>query len=397
MHLTDSKCKTAKGKTKPYKLFDGGGLYLYVMPNGSKYWRLKYRFLSKEKLLSLGTYPLVPLIEAREEREKAKKLLQRKIDPSLERKELSRGAIYNSKLTFKAIGLEWMEIKKENWSKDYYDNISHRLETDIYPYLGDLNVGKITAPILLNALKKVENRGAFELAARCRQTCGQIFRYAIQTGRCENNPAINLIGALKTRGTSHYAAIETKDIPELLKAIEKNSARLFLRTIRAIKLSLLTFVRPGELRTAKWSEFDLEKAEWIKPGIVMKSGKDHIVPLSKQAIAILREQKDEIGHLKTDYVFPSQIDPRKPMSDGTVGKGLQRLGFKGIMTAHGFRALARTTIREELNVEPDIIEAQLAHKPASPLGAAYDRAQFLRQRRQMMQDWADYLYKFNPT
>jgi len=333
MKLTDSKCKTAKAKTKPYKLFDGGGLYLYIMPNGSKYWRLKYRYLAREKVLSLGTYPLVSLLEARDEREKAKKLLMHKIDPSSDRKEVTRGAIYNSKQTFKAIGVEWMEVKKEQWSKDYYDNILHRLESDIYPYIGDLNVRKITAPILLNALKKVEDRGAYELASRCRQTCGQIFRYSIQTGRCENNPAINLIGTLKTRGTRHYAALETKDIPELLRALENNSARLFLRTIRAIKLSLLTFVRPGELRTAKWSEIDFVKAEWIKPGSVMKSGRDHLIPLSHQAIAILNEQKNEIGHLKTEFVFPSQIDPRKPMSDGTVGKGLQRLGYKGLMTA----------------------------------------------------------------
>ncbi len=391
MSLTDSMCKSAKPKEKAYKIADSRGLYLKVMPNGSKYWRVKYRYETKEKTLSLGVYPFVTLAEARELCEKARKELRNNIDPAEAKRTSKRRSLYNADTTFKVVALEWLETKKEKWSDKYYSNIKHRLETDIFPFLGQNQIDKIEAIDLLSVLKKVEKRNALDLAIRCKQICGRVFRYGVQTSRCQNNPAIHLIDALKTRPTRHYASITPNEIPELLSAIEKNEARLYARTRRAIKLSMLTFVRPGELRQAMWSEFDFEKKQWIIPMERMKAKRDHIVPLSKQAIAILIDQKEETGHFNTDFVFPCQVRITKPLSDGTVRLALHKLGFKGKITAHGFRALARTTIREELDYEPDVIEAQLAHKPSGPLGAAYDRAQFLKQRKEMMQKWADYL------
>ena len=393
MALTDTACKTAKPKEKSYKVSDGGGLYLEVMPNGSKYWRFKYRFLKKEKRLAFGKYPFVKLVEAREKHYEAKKLLEKGIDPSAFKKDLLKQALRNADNTFEKLALEWHSNQQGRWGEGHFQNIKHRLETDILPHIGSEQVDKIEAPDLLNVLRKIEKRGALDLAARCRQICSQVFRYGIQTGKCKSNPAIDLQGALKTRKVKHFSAIEPKEIPELLDALERNDVRLYGRTRRAIKLSMLTFVRPGELRQAVWSEFDFEKKEWHIPAERMKSRRDHIVPLSKQSIAILEEQKLETGDINTPLVFPSQLKPTEPMSDGTVRVALQNLGFKQRMTAHGFRALARTAIREELEYDPDVIEAQLAHKPSGALGAAYDRAKFIKKRHLMMQDWADYLDK----
>lgn len=281
--------------------------------------------------------------------------------------------------------------KKGRWSEAHYNNVLHRLETDVFPYIGSDPIADLEALHLLDMLRKIEKRGALDIAGRTRQICGQIFRYGIQTGRCKHDPTRDLQGALKTRKTEHFAAIDTKEIPELLAALERNDARLFARTRRAIKLSLLTFVRPGELRKAVWDEIDFNAKRWTIPAERMKMRRDHIVPLSHQAIKILKEQKEETDHLSTNLVFPSQIRPKDPMSDGTVRIALQKLGFKDRMTAHGFRALARTAIREKLDYEPDVIECQLAHKAAGPLGEAYNRAQFLQKRTVMMQEWSDYL------
>ena len=393
MKLSDRACKGAEIREKPYKLADGGGLYLEVMPTGSKCWRLKYRFNGKEKRLALGVYPIVTLAEARAGREQAKKLLTANIDPSDARRDGRKEALKAAGNTFKAVAMEWHENQKDRWSDNHYNNVLHRLETDIFPFIGKMPIAGIEAPDLLDALRKIEKRGALDLAGRARQICGQVFRYGIQTGRCKYDPTGDLRGALKTRKAQHFAAIDVKEIPELLEALERNDARLYGRTRRAIKLSLLTFVRPGELRQARWNEIDLKAKEWIIPAERMKMRRDHIVPLSRQAIAILKEQKEETEHINTDLVFPSQIKPRTPMSDGTVRVALQKLGFKDRMTAHGFRALARTAIREKLDYDPDVIEAQLAHKAAGPLGEAYNRAQFLDKRKVMMQEWADYVDK----
>lgn len=391
MKLTAIKCDSAKSKDKLYKLADGGGLNLEILPNGSKSWRMKYRFLGKEKRLVIGLYPTVTLAKARKARDEAKTQLSEGIDPAEAKKEAHRQAIQESDNTFKALALEWHENTKDKWATKHGQNILHRLQNDILPYIGDLNVTKIKAPEVLAMLRKVEQRGALDIAGRCRQICRQVFLYGIQTGKCENNPAEYLKGALKTHKTKHFAALEPRELPELLMALERNDARLYARTRRAIRLSMLTFLRPGELRQAEWSEIDYARKQWLIPAAKMKSRKDHIVLLSNQAIALLKEQFEETGHINTPYVFPSQIKPRQPMSNGTVLVALKKLGFGGRMTAHGFRALARTAIREELEYDPDVIEAALAHKPLGALGAAYDRSIFINKRTQMMQDWADYI------
>lgn len=389
--LTDKAIKNAKPEKKSYKLSDGQGLYVLVQPNGSKYWRMKYRVHGKEKKLSFGVYPEVSLAEAREQRRKAREQIRQGIDPAQDKKDQRRRAELNANNTFQAIALEWHKNQKGRWTDHHYQNVLHRMERDLFPFIGSDPIADIDAPALLHVLRKIEKRGALDIAGRARQICGQVFRYGIQTGRCSRDPSSDLKGALMTRKTEHFAAIDTKEIPELLEALERNDARLYNRTRRAIRLSMLTFVRPGELRKATWSEFDLEAREWLIPAERMKMRRAHYVPLSDQAVTILHEQKEETGHINTDLVFPSQIKPRQPMSDGTVRIALQKLGFKDRMTAHGFRALARTAIREKLNYAPDIIEAQLAHKAAGPLGEAYDRARFIEDRKKMMQEWADYL------
>ena len=391
MKLTNTACANAKTKETAYKLTDGQGMYLEIRPNGSKYWRMAYRIHGKQKLLAIGVYPETSLKDARDARAAARKLLKDGIDPSKNKRHEKRKATINANNTFEAIAREWHDNQKSRWSENHTQNVLHRLETDVFPYIGSDSIADLEALHLLDMLRKIEKRGALDIAGRTRQLCGQVFRYGIQTGRCKHDPSRDLQGALKTRKTEHFAAIETKEIPELLTALERNDARLYARTRRAIKLSLLTFVRPGELRKATWDEIDFQAKRWLIPAERMKMRRDHIVPLSRQAIEILKEQKEETNHLSTNLVFPSQIRPKDPMSDGTVRIALQKLGFKDRMTAHGFRALARTAIREKLDYEPDVIECQLAHKAAGPLGEAYNRAQFLQQRTVMMQEWSDYL------
>ena len=392
MALTELKCKNAKPKEKPYKLSDSNGLYLEITANGSKYWRLKYRYLDKEKRLALGVYPLVSLAEARDGRDEAKKLLSKGIDPSFAKKDGKRKAKLNAANTFEAVAREWHERQKGRWGEGHANNVMRRLEMDVFPHIGARPIADIGAPELLqDVLRKIEKRGALDIAGRIRTICGQIFRYAIQTGRCKHNPSNDLTGALTARKTKHFAALDIKEIPELLNALKTNHARLYDRTRRAINLSLLTFVRPGELRQARWEEIDFEEKQWTIPAERMKMRRPHIVPLSRQAIEILKEQQEEVAGLKTEWVFPSQSGHKQPMSDGTVLVALKRMGFKNRMTAHGFRALARTTIREKLDYAPDVIEQQLAHKAAGVLGEAYDRAKFITKRKKMMQDWANYL------
>lgn len=391
MKLTNKRCENAESRNKPYKLSDGNGLYLEIMPNGSKYWRLKYRFMNKEKRLAFGVFPLVKLAEAREKREQARKLLASGIDPSEAKKETKRQAVMEASNTFEAVAREWHGNNKEKWSRAYPGKVMRFLEKDVFPVIGNRPIAQITAPELLECLRKVEKRGALDIAGRIRQICSQIFRYGIQTGRCEHDTAHALRGALRTRKTKHFPAIEAKELPDFIRAMERNDARLFDRTRRAIKLTMLTFCRPGEIRQAQWSEIDFDEKQWTIPAEKMKMRRDHIVPLSRQALAILKEQKEETGYLNTDWVFPSQIRPKEAMSDGTVNRAIKRLGYHERMVAHGFRALARTTIREKLNYDPDVIECQLAHKAAGPLGEAYNRVQHLDKRKKMMQQWADYL------
>ncbi|WP_163381387.1 tyrosine-type recombinase/integrase [Cyclobacterium sp. SYSU L10401] len=394
MKLSDLKCKSAKPRNKQYKLFDGGGLYLRVRANGSKLWQMKYRYLNKEKTLSIGQYPLISLAQARQARDDAKRLLMQNppIDPMAHKAENKRQAIRKVENTFKAVALEWHALNKDRWSDNYAYKIQKGLELNVFPHIGSRPIAEITPPELLNdCLKKIEKRGSLDIAGRTRQICGQVFRYGIQTGKCEWNPAENLRGALKTRKTKHFRTLNIKEVPDFLKALERNEARLFERTRRAVWLSLYTFCRPVEIRKARWEDFDFDEALWTIPAEIMKMRREHIVPLSRQALAVLEEQKKEVEILNTPWVFPSQVRPREPMSDGTVNKAIKRLGFGKDMVAHGFRALARTTIREKLHYDSEAIECQLAHKAAGPLGEAYNRTQFLDVRKIMMQDWSDYL------
>ena len=393
MKLNNQTCKTAKPKDKTYKLFDGEGLFLQVQPNGSKLWRLKYRYLGKEKLLAIGAYPLISLAEARDAKNQAKKLLAQNppIDPSKHKDDTRQAARCKAENTFKAVALEWLDNGKDGWSAGYYDKLKRRLNLHVFPYIGTRPIADITPQELLNdCLKRVEAK-SYDTAARVRQTCGQVFRYGIQTGKCEWNAAENLQGALKTKPKEHYRTIDTKDLPAFLNALERNEARLFERTRRAVWLSLYTFCRPGEIRQARWQDIDFDELLWIIPAQFMKMKRDHVVPLSRQALAVLEEQREETAVFLSEWVFPSQVRPRNPISDGTVNKAIRNLGFGGKMVAHGFRALARTTIREKLRYDSEVIERQLAHKASGALGEAYDRTQFLEERIKMMQDWADFI------
>ncbi len=389
MALTDSSCKNAKPTAKPRKLSDSQGLYLEIMPSGSKYWRLKYRFMGKEKRLALGVYPEISLAEARQKKDDARKILNNGADPSFVKKEQKRQAKRISSNTFESIAKEWHEHKTSGWTPLYAVSILRRLENDIFPVIGHLPISDITAPQILDVLRLIEKRGAFDIAKRAMQTCGQIFRFAIVTGLADRNPVTDLKGALKPYKQTHYSALDIKELPEFLHKLEKNDARLFFLTRHAMHLLILTFVRTGELINAKWNEFDLEAGEWIIPAERMKMRKQHIVPLSRQAIEILKEIQTQTG--QWDLVFPNQITSRKSMSNNTILKAIERMGYKGKTTGHGFRALAMTTIKEKLNYRHEVIDRQLAHSIRNKVDAAYDRAMFLDERKIMMQKWADYL------
>ncbi len=391
MKLTDVKCKNSKPKAKPYKLADGGGLYLEIMPNGTKCWRLKYRYLGKEKRLAFGVYPIIGLADARDGRDKAKKLLAQGNDPSGAKKDTRREAIRNAGNTFKAAALEWHENQKARWSPHHALNVMRRLDVDIFPYIGSRPIAEIDPPELLEVLRRIEKRGALDVTARVKQIAGQVFRYGIATGLCQRDPSADLKGALKVAKTSHFACLDIKEMPEFLDRLEKNDARLFHRTRRAIRLLMLTFVRTNELINATWDEFDLDNALWEIPGWRMKMKNPHIVPLSKQAVELFREQKEETGHLNTNWVFPSQVRPKDPMSNNTILFAIGRMGYKKRMTGHGFRALAMSNIKEKLGYRHEVVDRQLAHAHRSKVDRAYDRAQFLDERTKMMQKWADFM------
>jgi integrase len=395
MYLTTKKIDNAMPKKKPYRLFDGNGLYMEVTTSGGKYWRFKYRFDNKERRIAFGVYPDVSLQDAREKRDEARKQVAAGINPSMDKKDKRRMAAIKAENTFEAITREWHELNKENWHTVYGTHILHRLEQDIFPQIGKMPIANIKPLHLLDALRLIEKRGAGEVARRTLQYCSQVFRYAIITERAERNPALDLKGALKPMRHGHYAALDMEEIPSFLQALNRNDARLYSQTRDAVMLLMLTFVRTGELIKAQWSEFNFETAEWVIPAERMKMRRPHIVPLSKQALAILQEQKKLTGHWSN--VFPNQAHPKKHMSNNTILGALKRLGYKGRMTGHGFRALAMSTIKEKLGYRHEVVDRQLAHAPANKVDAAYDRAKFLSERKKMMQEWADYLDKLAAT
>ncbi len=389
MPLTDTTCRNLKPKDKIYRKADSGGLYLEISPSGGRYWRFKYRFMGKENRLSLGVYPSVSLAKAREKRDEAKKQLATGQNPSQIKKDQKRLAILNAETTFESVAIEWHEARQEKWTTTHAQNIIHRLRTDIFSQIGHRPIADISAPELLAAIRKIEARGAFDIAHRALQNCGPVFRYAIATGRCEKNPAADLVGALKQTKHGHFAAIDADELPTFLKALENNDARLYPLTRFAIRLIMLTFVRTNELIGAKWSEFNFDAKEWLIPADRMKMRRAHLVPLSQQAIIILQELMRFRG--PSAWVFPNIAHPQKHMSNNTILRAIDRLGYKGRMTGHGFRSLAMSALKEKLGYRHEVVDRQLAHAPQNKLDAAYDRAQFLPVRRKMMQNWADYL------
>ena len=388
MSLTDIKCRNAKPREKAYKLSDEKGLYLYIKPNGSKSWRLKYRFLGKEKSLSIGLYPDVSLSNARNVRDNARKQLADKIDPGLAKQVSKRSAKEAAENSFEMIAREWFTKYSTKWSPSHGERIFRRLEKDIFPWLGQRPISEITAPELLSALRRIENRGAIETAHRAQQNCGQVFRYAIATGRAERDPSTDLRGALAPTKQKHHASITNPHaIGELLRAFNDYQGHFVTKC--ALRLAPLLFVRPGELRKAEWSEFNFAEGEWRIPAAKMKMRETHIVPLSTQAIAILKEIRALTGN--GQYVFPSIRSNKRPMSENTVTAALRRLGYtKDEMTGHGVRSMASTILNEQ-GWNRDAIERQLAHAERNSVRAAYNYAEHLQERRKMMQSWADYL------
>jgi integrase len=387
--LTDTKVRTVKPTDKSQRLFDGGGLYLEVSPKGGKWWRFKYRFNGKEKRLSLGTYPDVSLKKARDRRDDARKLLSNGVDPGEYRKVAKAAKADQAANSFEAVAREWFAKYSPNWKESHSKKVIGRLEKNIFPWLGDKPINSISAQELLGAIRRIEERGALETAHRVLRICGQVFRYAVATGRADRDPSGDLRGALPPVKTQHLAAVtEPAKVAEVLRAIEGYQGTLVVYC--AMRLAPLVFVRPGELRQAEWADIDLEESEWRFT--VSKTETQHIVPLSRQAVDILRELYPLTG--KGRYVFPSARSPRgdRPMSDNAVLSALRTLGIsKEEMTGHGFRAIARTLLDEVLGFRPDFIEHQLAHAVRDPNGRAYNRTAHLPERRKMMQEWADYL------
>ena len=391
MPLTNTAIRNAKPRHASFKLFDERGLYLEVVPSGNKRWRLKYRFNGKEKRISLGVYPDVGLKLARDRRDEARKLLAEGIDPSEHRKAMKAARAESSANSFEVIAREWFAKYSPNWSESHSDRIIRRLERDLFPWIGGKPIASINAPQLLEVLRRIEQRGALETAHRALQNCGQVFRYAVATGRAERDPSGDLRGALPPVKDGHFAAVtDPKKAAEVLRALDGYEGTLTVRC--ALRLAPLVFVRPGELRKAQWEDIDLDAAEWRYT--VTKTDTPHIVPLSHQALAILRELKPLTGRGR--YVFPSARNPRgdKPMSDNAILAAMRRMGVsKEEMSGHGFRAMARTILDEVLGFRPDFIEHQLAHAVRDPNGRAYNRTAHLPERRKMMQEWADYLDK----
>jgi integrase len=397
--LSEAQVRNAKPSDKPVRLYDDRGLYLEVSPRGGKWWRLKYSFAGKPRLLSLGTYPDIGLKAVRQRRDEARRLIAQGVDPSAARRAEKVTRSQAATNSFEAVAREWhATVHVEKVSAGHAARTLIRLEQDVFPWLGGLPIIDVKPPHLLQTMRRIEARGAIETAHRALQACGQVFRYAIATGRAERDPTPDLRGALRPVLVEHMAAItDPRRVGELLRSIGAYKGMPIMRA--ALQLAPLVFVRPGELRKAEWVEVDIDAAEWRIPAERMKrtrqqklSGAAHIVPLSRQAVAVLRDLHPLTGHGR--YLFPSPRTRERPLSDNGVLSALRRMGFpKDEMTGHGFRAMARTLLAERLNVDEAVIEAQLAHAVRDSLGRAYNRTEFLAQRRKMLQTWADYLDK----
>lgn len=390
MPLTATACLRAKPKEKPYKLSDEKGMYLEVMPNGSKYWRLKFRVSGKEKRLALGVFPDVGLADARSKRDEARRLLSNGADPAAAKQEAKRSAKIASENSFESIAREWLAHMKDKWSAGHYTYTTRRFEAYVFPEIGNAPISQLNAPALLAVARKIEAKGTIETAHKVMSTCGQVFRFAVASGRCERDPVGDLKGAIKPRpAPKHMNALSEKELPDLLRKMDAYASDNGgeLQTQYALQLLALTFVRTGELREATWDEFDTSKAEWRIPAERMKMKAPHIVPLSRQALAVLEKLRALNGSYR--WLFPG-VRPSVAMSKNTILFALYRMGYRGRMTGHGFRAVA-STILNEMGFDADTIERQLAHVEQNKVRAAYHRAEYLPERRKMMAAWADHL------
>ena len=387
MRLSTAKIQNATAQKKTVFFFDGRGLYLEIAPTGSRWWRFKYRFAGKEKRISLGVYPDVGLKKARDRRDEMRKLVADGIDPSAARKQEKLMALDAAENTFEAVAREWFEKHSANWEASYSVKLLARLEANVFPWLGDRPISDIKPPELLSVLRRVESRGVLETAHRLMNYCGNIYRYAVATGRAERDISSDLRGALPPSTPQHHASVtDPEGVAALLRAIDGYRGSNVTRY--ALQLAPLVFVRPVELRKAEWSEIDLEAGEWRIPAERMKMKKKHIVPLSRQAVAIVRALQPLTG--KGHYVFPGARSRERCMSENTVNGALRRLGWSGSeMTGHGFRSMASTLLNEQ-GWNRDAIERQLAHSGRNSIRAAYNYAEHLPERRRMMQAWSDY-------
>jgi len=386
--LSDAKIRNAKPKAKPYKLYDGGGLFLLVHRNGSRYWRLKYRIGGKEKLFAIGVYPEVTLSEARTKALDARREVAQGADPVIARRHRRAASGASTAETFHAMAEEWMASRAEIWSSSYREAIRSALATNLYPVIGKLPIRSISVPVLREALLLMERRGALMALRKVRMWTSMVFRYAIATGRAENDPAAPLRGAFKAHKSKHFAALtKPSELGPLLAKIREYDGSVITRC--GLLLLAYTFTRTTEIRAAEWSEFGLGSASWVIPAERMKMKESHYVPLSRQALQVLSEVRALTGESR--WVFPNERNSLKPMSENTMLYALYRLGYHGRATVHGFRASASTILNEVLEFDKDVVERQLAHEEPNKVRAAYNRAEYLVERRRMMQRWADYV------
>ena len=388
MFLSDAAVRNAKPKPKAYRLKDGDGLFLQVEPNGSKYWRLRYFFLSKEKMLALGKYPEVSLSDARDRRLAARKLIANGIDPSEKKKADKRLTVLDAQNSFRAVAKDWHDTNKKKWTTEHAERLWRRLELYVFPDLGDRPIASLKTPALIPVLRKLEKAGLLDTAGRVAQIMNVVFRYAVHSGIIELNPASDLRGVLTPHQEKHFAAIDPSELPELLAKL--NTTVTSTQNRIAVKLLLHTFLRPGELRYGKWEEIDWNEKLWNIPAERMKKRKPHIVPLSKQVLALLGELQSLTG--RGEYLFPSHHRRRHPvMSENTINKILRNMGYGGRQVGHGFRAIASTVLNESAKFRSDVIEAQLSHIEENNSRKPYNRALYLDERRPMMQWWGNYI------
>jgi len=384
MPLTDTKIRNSKPGEKPYKVSDSGGLYVLIKCNGAKLWRLKYRISGKENHFAIGQYPAVTLADARKARDDARKLAKQGIHPAHNRAALRVAQVSENKNTFEAIALEWIEQNKKNWSAYYLRQVERALKADAYPYIGTLPMRSITAAHILEIIKRAEKRGAATVAILLRQWCSSIFRYAVSTLRADVDPAAALKGAVKRPKVQHSKPLASGEIPDFLKALNKYGG--YRTTHIAMRLLMLTFVRTVELRGAEWGEIDFDGAQWRIPAERMKMDESHIVPLSTQAVELLRELHTLTGGQQ--FLFPNYRSPKACMTATTLNRALERMGYAGKFSGHGFRATASTMLNE-MNYRSDLIERQLAHAERNKVRASYNQAEYLAERTLMMQAWAN--------